>query len=336
MSETQAPRTRKARAVVEEEEPQAAEVVEPKVEAAPRTRKARAVVEEEEPKEEVKAETAPRTRKARVVAEEEEPKAAAQESHVDPVAAAPAPARRRAAVKTADSASEGTTAASSSRDTLGAADFDAMTYEDFLDRLKKHSKIDVMESLMKDAERELAAKTAEGELERFSDGTGGYPYADLLTRVYEELRKKNPSLGNSEGVRNQLPVPQIERHGTKKTALPNIKDLCKALNRTIEEVKEYLEKELSTTGSIDSSECLVLKIRNVRPTQLEGIITKYVNEFVKCDSCKKIDSTLQKEDRITVLKCNICGATRTVGSGAATSFQAVTAKRSKLRAANQL
>jgi translation initiation factor 2 subunit 2 len=260
-------------------------------------------------------------------------------AHVDPTAEqAPtaAPRSRRVATNVAaESKSEATVAGSTSSDAHVVIDYDAMTYDDFLAQLKQRSKRDVVETLKQRLIKETETKKSDSDLEPFIDGTGGYSYHALLDRVYEELRAKNPSLSSTEATRNQIPVPQIERYGSKKTAVANFKNICDAINRSMEEVKDYLDKELSTTGSIDSSNCLILKLQNVKSIQFEGIIIKYIDEFVKCHSCKKINSTLQKEDRITVLKCNLCQASRTVTAGG-NAFHAVTGKRSKLRAANAL
>jgi len=37
-----------------------------------------------------------------------------------------------------------------------------------------------------------------------------------------------------------------------------------------------------------------------------------VNDFVLCPDCKKSDTKLQKEDRVTTAKCMACGAKHTV------------------------
>lgn len=283
-----------------------------------------------------------RRRKAASATEAAE--AAPAVGHVDPTvdqaaAAAPAARTRRVATNVATEGKTTTEAAVSggsiATDSQAVIDYDSMTYEDFLVQLKQRSKREVVETLKLRSIKESETKKSDLDVEPFIDGTGGYSYHALLDRVYEELRAKNPSLSSTEVSRNQIPVPQIERYGSKKTAVANFKNICDAINRSMEEVKDYLDKELSTTGSIDSSNCLILKLQNVKSIQFEGIIIKYIDEFVKCHSCKKINSTLQKEDRITVLKCNLCQASRTVTAGG-NAFHAVTGKRSKLRAANAL
>lgn len=219
----------------------------------------------------------------------------------------------------------------------GSQKYDTMTYEDFLKELRTVSKATVVEQMQarREAEEQSNIREKDTDIEAFTDGTGGYSYLVLLDRVYDELKSKNPSLGAGES-RNQIPVPQIERYGSKKTAVANFKKICDAINRSMEEVKDFIEKELSTVGSIDSMNCLILKLQNVKTIQFESIIIKYVDEYVKCHACKKINTTLNKEDRITVLKCNLCQATRTVTSGSSSAFHAVVGKRSKLRAANAL
>ena len=40
--------------------------------------------------------------------------------------------------------------------------------------------------------------------------------------------------------------------------------------------------------------------------RIELVIRKYINNFVRCRTCKSPDTTLNKRDRLHFLKCSIC------------------------------
>ena len=107
--------------------------------------------------------------------------------------------------------------------------------------------------------------------------------------------------------------------------------MCKQLRRNNDHVLAFLLAELGTTGSIDGQDRLIVKGRFL-PKAFEGILRRYVNEYVLCASCKSPDTELSRNDRLYRMSCNQCGAHRTVSS-IKTGFQAVIGKRSRMRAA---
>ena len=46
------------------------------------------------------------------------------------------------------------------------------------------------------------------------------------------------------------------------------------------------------------------------------LIRKYIDDFVRCNDCKSLDTNIVKEEktRLQYLKCNKCTASRTVAS----------------------
>ena len=65
--------------------------------------------------------------------------------------------------------------------------------------------------------------------------------------------------------------------------------------------------------------------------QFEGVLRRYVNEYVLCSSCKSADSLLDRDSstRVTSLRCQQCGASRTVAAIKA-GFVARTTRRPKV------
>ncbi|XP_009416325.1 eukaryotic translation initiation factor 2 subunit beta isoform X2 [Musa acuminata AAA Group] len=128
-----------------------------------------------------------------------------------------------------------------------------------------------------------------------------YKYEELLGRVFNILREHNPDLAGDRR-RTVMRPPQVLREGTKKTVFVNFMDLCKTMHRQHEHVMNFLLAEMGTNGSLDGQQRLVVKGR-FAPKNFEGILRRYVNEYVICNGCKSPDTILSKENRLFFLRC---------------------------------
>ncbi|OVA17312.1 Translation initiation factor IF2/IF5 [Macleaya cordata] len=137
-----------------------------------------------------------------------------------------------------------------------------------------------------------------------------YEYEELLGRVFNILRENNPELAGDRR-RTVMRPPQVLREGTKKTVFVNFMDLCKTMHRQPEHVMTFLLAEMGTSGSLDGQQRLVVKGR-FAPKNFEGILRRYVNEYVICNGCKSPDTILSKENRLFFLRCEQCGSGRSV------------------------
>ena len=153
-----------------------------------------------------------------------------------------------------------------------------------------------------------------------------YTYEELLDRVFGILKENNPEL-TGERRRTTLKPPQVAREGTKKTVFTNFMDLARSMNRNPEHLQQYLLAELGTSGSLDGQQRLIMKGRFL-PKAFEGCLRRYMNEYVLCNSCKSPDTLLDRDSstRIMFLRCQQCGASRTV-SAIKAGFQARTVSR---------
>ncbi|KAK4492126.1 hypothetical protein RD792_002923 [Penstemon davidsonii] len=137
-----------------------------------------------------------------------------------------------------------------------------------------------------------------------------YEYEELLGRVFNILRENNPELAGDRR-RTVMRPPQVLREGTKKTVFVNFMDLCKTMHRQPEHVMTFLLAEMGTSGSLDGQQRLVIKGR-FAPKNFEGILRRYINEYVICNGCKSPDTILSKENRLFFLRCEKCGSGRSV------------------------
>ncbi|KAM3842478.1 eukaryotic translation initiation factor 2 subunit 2 isoform 3-T3 [Diretmus argenteus] len=138
-----------------------------------------------------------------------------------------------------------------------------------------------------------------------------YTYDELLNRVFNIMREKNPDMVAGEKRKFVMKPPQVVRVGTKKTSFVNFTDICKL-------------------GSIDGNNQLVIKGR-FQQKQIENVLRRYIKEYVTCHTCRSPDTILQKDTRLYFLQCETCHSRCSVAS-IKTGFQAVTGKRAQLRA----
>lgn len=189
----------------------------------------------------------------------------------------------------------------------------------------------------KDIEELVAAtEDAENEEPVDQDGPGwvgtdrDYTYDELLTRVFDIMREKNPDMVAGEKRKFVMRPPQVVRLGAKKSSFVNFADICKMLHRQPQHLLNFLFAELGTSGSVDGTNQLIIKGR-FQQKQIETVLRRYIREYVTCHTCRSPDTILQKDTRLFFLQCESCGSRCTVAS-IKSGFQAVTGKRSVLRA----
>ncbi|XP_072222714.1 eukaryotic translation initiation factor 2 subunit 2 [Leuresthes tenuis] len=204
---------------------------------------------------------------------------------------------------------------------------------------KKQKKVDFEEGepLVKDdALEDDESKNSDGI--SFSSSTGpawagserDYTYDELLNRVFNIMREKNPDMVAGEKRKFVMKPPQVVRVGTKKTSFVNFTDICKLLHRQPKHLLAFLLAELGTSGSIDGNNQLVIKGR-FQQKQIENVLRRYIKEYVTCHTCRSPETILQKDTRLYFLQCETCHSRCSVAS-IKTGFQAVTGKRAQLRA----
>ncbi|ORX47470.1 hypothetical protein DM01DRAFT_1339104 [Hesseltinella vesiculosa] len=157
-----------------------------------------------------------------------------------------------------------------------------------------------------------------------------YSYEELLGRVFNILRQKNPELVGEKKKYTIVP-PLIAREGNKKTIFANVSDISRRLHREPEHVIQFLFAELGTTGSVDGAQRLIIKGR-FQQKQIENVLRRYIVEYVTCKTCKSPDTIMTKDNRLYFVQCEACGSTRSV-SAIKTGFKAQTKEdRRALRA----
>ncbi len=129
-------------------------------------------------------------------------------------------------------------------------------------------------------------------------------YQELLTRAKKLIPKTNEEKGRFE-------VPKsVSIQVGKQTIIKNFIEVCKIIRREPQMLAKYLSKELAVPGSINNNELsLTGKVYN---SMISQRIDEYVKIYVLCSECKKPDTSLSKDGNILIMKCEACGARKTL------------------------
>lgn len=132
-------------------------------------------------------------------------------------------------------------------------------------------------------------------------------YEKLLEKARKELPKSSTKFERFE-------VPKVRGHiQGNKTVISNFLQIASMINRPAEHLLKYVLKTLATPGEIKKSGSVMMGSK-LAASRINEKIQQYVREFVLCPECGKPDTKITKEGRITVIKCQACGAKHTIKS----------------------
>jgi len=125
-------------------------------------------------------------------------------------------------------------------------------------------------------------------------------YREMLKRAQEHLPKK---LDRYE--RFEVPRAHIVVAG-RKTVFMNFKEVCDALNREPEQILKFLTKEMATLASVDTGRAVFQGV--FRQDSVTNLLNTYIQRYVICPVCKRPDTRVVREKRLSFLVCEACGA----------------------------
>ena len=129
-------------------------------------------------------------------------------------------------------------------------------------------------------------------------------YESLLKRI-----EKNISKDAKDTQRFELPTVEITWEG-KKTILRNFGDFPKALRRNTNIILQYLSKEFAVPAERVGEKAIFVGKRD--PDDFTRLFKIYLKDYVECPTCTSPDTRVEKENRISFLICEACGAKSTI------------------------
>jgi translation initiation factor 2 subunit 2 len=131
-----------------------------------------------------------------------------------------------------------------------------------------------------------------------------FNYDDLLKRACEHM----PEVSIKKE-RLELPRIQIQTVGMR-TIIFNFKDIAAALDRDPQHVLKFLTREMATAATVSESRAIFQG--KFRSDSFERLIQRYLESYVTCPVCKRPDTRIVKEKRLSFIVCNACGAKSSV------------------------
>ena len=130
-------------------------------------------------------------------------------------------------------------------------------------------------------------------------------YESLLKRIQDKLSDVKKETSD----RFELPVVDVMWEG-QKTYLRNFAEFPKILRRDPDKVLQYLSKEFAVPAERLGDKAMFVGRR--APDDFTRLFQIYVKDYLECPTCKSPDTKIVKENRISFLICEACGAKSTL------------------------
>jgi translation initiation factor 2 subunit 2 len=131
---------------------------------------------------------------------------------------------------------------------------------------------------------------------------------------YRELLKKFQNTNITKpGSEDRFKLPEIEIfYEGNTTVIRNFDKISDAVNREPDHILKILLKGLGTAGEINSGR---VTFQGKIPSKgIQEKMKEYIDTFVMCSECNRPDTHLVKQGRTIIVRCDACGAFRSVKS----------------------
>ncbi|MBX5328855.1 MAG: translation initiation factor IF-2 subunit beta [Candidatus Bathyarchaeota archaeon] len=121
------------------------------------------------------------------------------------------------------------------------------------------------------------------------------------------LKKARSQIPEVASKRERLELPRLNHSVIgMRTIIYNFKEIADALNRDPQHLLKFLTRETATAATLQESRA-IFKGKFSHET-IERLLQRYVETFVICPVCKRPDTKIVKEKRLSFLVCEACGA----------------------------
>jgi translation initiation factor 2 subunit 2 len=127
-----------------------------------------------------------------------------------------------------------------------------------------------------------------------------YNYDELLKRACSQMPQVSV-----KRERLELPRLLITNVGMR-TIITNFNEVADVLNRDPQHILKFLTREMATAATFHDSRAIFQG--KFRRDSFERLLQRYMESFVTCPVCKRPDTKVVKEKRLSFLVCNACGA----------------------------
>jgi translation initiation factor 2 subunit 2 len=127
-----------------------------------------------------------------------------------------------------------------------------------------------------------------------------YDYNELLKRACAQMPEVSIK-------RERLEFPRIIMNTVgMRTLIYNFKDITNALDRDPQHILKFLTREMATAATFHDSRAIFQG--KFQRESFERLLNRYMESYVTCPVCKRPDTKVVKDKRLSFLVCNACGA----------------------------
>ncbi len=131
-----------------------------------------------------------------------------------------------------------------------------------------------------------------------------YNYDELLKRARAEIPEVTLKIERLE-----MPRLFVTMVGMR-TTISNFKEVSDILDRDPQHILKFLTREMATAATYHDGRA-IFQGKFPRDT-FERLLARYMEAFVICPVCKRPDTRIVKEKRLSFIVCNACGARSSV------------------------
>jgi translation initiation factor 2 subunit 2 len=131
-----------------------------------------------------------------------------------------------------------------------------------------------------------------------------YNYDELLKRARSEIPEVT-----LKKERLEMPRLFVSMVGMR-TTISNFKEVAETLDRDPQHILKFLTREMATAATYHDGRA-IFQGKFPRDT-FERLLNRYMEAFVICPVCKRPDTKIVKEKRLSFIVCNACGARSSV------------------------
>jgi len=131
-------------------------------------------------------------------------------------------------------------------------------------------------------------------------------YKNLLKKVMDSTPKR-------EVVEDRFKIPKADVfYEGNTTVIKNFDKISSAINREPDLILKFMLGGLGTAGEMSGTRAVFQG--KIPGRNIQDKIVEYVDTFVMCTECNRPDTHLVKQGRNLLIRCDACGAFRSVKS----------------------
>jgi translation initiation factor 2 subunit 2 len=131
---------------------------------------------------------------------------------------------------------------------------------------------------------------------------------DDMSYNYDELLKRACSqMPEVSAKKERLELPRIIMTTIgMRTIISNFKEIADSLDRDPQHILKFLTREMATAATFHDSRAIFQG--KFQRDSFERLLQRYMDSYVTCPVCKRPDTRVAKDKRLSFLVCNACGA----------------------------